>query len=161
VRDELFAQLRDLETLARDIRQLLQAEPGAIEQAKGEEVLRVAAALLAARDANAALAPFQRALHLESLRRAAERAATVGAGAQADLDRALGVSPPAVATAEPEWPRVAADVPLPHERDEGGDDGPSPEGGAGVPAVPSPRVPVLAGGAARTFEEATAPPRNP
>jgi len=93
VRDELFAQLRDLETLAREIRQLLQQEPGAIEEARGEDALRVAAALLSARDTNTTLAPLQQELYLRSLRRAAERSEVVRDAAQADLERALGNTP--------------------------------------------------------------------
>jgi len=97
VRDELFAQLRDLETLAREVRQLLQQEPGAVEQAKGEEALRIAAVLLAARDTNATLAPLHQELYLRALRRAADRSVEVRDAAQADLERALGGDKPTAA----------------------------------------------------------------
>lgn len=42
-----------------------------------------------------------------------------------------------------------------------GDDDDEAAGNAPVPALPRPPVPVLAGGAARRFEESDEPPRNP
>ncbi len=152
MRDELFSQLRDLETLARDLRTLLQSEPDVAKMA-GEDAYRVAEALLKARDANAALAPLHQSLHLRAMQRAAERAASVRDAAQSDLDRALGIYPKAATGAEVPRPGV---IDLP--RDEL--DAEPPPGGSGVPVAPRP-VPVLAGGAARTFEEAEAPPRSP
>jgi len=93
MRDELFSQLRDLETLAREVRTLLQADPD-VEKMAGEDAFRVAEALLAARDANAALSPLHQALHLRAMQRAVERSASVRDAAQSDLERALGFLPP-------------------------------------------------------------------
>lgn len=152
MRDELFTQLRDLETLARDLRDMLHAEPD-LEKLKGEDALRVAAALLGARDANAALVPLHQSLHRRALDRAARRAVSIRDAAQSDLDRALGIVPPAAEGTE--QPRPAA---IDSPRDD--PDPEPPAGGSGVPVAPRP-VPVLSGGAARTFEEAHLPPRNP
>jgi len=152
MRDELFSQLRDLETLGRELRTLLQSEPD-VEKMAGEDAYRVAEALLAVRDANAALAPLHQSLHLRAMQRAADRAASVRDAAQSDLDRALGTHPQATAASEGPRPTM---IDLP--RDE--PDSEPPTGGSWVPVAPRP-VPVLAGGAARTFEEAQELPRNP
>ena len=155
--DELSDELRNLEARIRELRELLAAHRN-YRIIPDEMAYQTASLLLTARTANEESDAL-----LRSLRTAAQGAVPdcpwQADAAQADLYRALGIESPHV----PRGETIRTDEDRPGPRDLPKPRSPGDDGPGGALVIAGPRLPIhpRMPGAARTFEEALEPPRDP